>query len=386
MGLLLKYNIRNLFVRRVSTFMTVFGVAMVVAVYVVLMALATGLRSVSEVSGDPLQAIIIQKGTNAETSSGISDETADRFENLPQVAKDDRGPVASRDLFVVLTLPRPAGGAPANVIARGVTSRAFEFRPGVRVDGNARPRGNDIVVSRLLSGRFANLNVGDRVHFVGRDWNVIAHFDAGGTAWESEIWVDLHELGVGSKRENSCSSITVKLNRPEDVGALNAAMEASKDLAGLKAMSLTQYFAAQTQNASVLTVIGLFITIMLSCGAGLGAMNTMYAAIGTRAREIGTLRALGFARRTILVSFLFESALIGLLGGALGCLIALPVNGISSGTMNWVSFAETAFRFRVTPMMFAAGLAIGALVGAIGGFLPALSAARRPILDALRST
>ena len=385
MGLILKYNFRNLFVRRISTLMTVLGVAMVVAVFVVLMALAQGLRHVGQVTGDPLTAIVIQSGTNAETSSGIKDETSDRFESLDSVPKDAHGPVVSRDLYVVLCLPRPGGVAPANVVARGVTGRAFELRPEVQVDGGARPRGSDIVVSRILADRFANMNVGDRPHFGRRDWNVIAHFDAGGSAWESEIWVDLRELGTDFKRENACSSMTLKVNRPEDLAKINAELAASKDLSGLKAMSVRDYFAGQTQSAGVLTVIGMFITIMLSFGAGLGAMNTMYAAIGNRAREIGTLRALGFSRTLILFSFLFESALIGLAGGAAGCVFALPVNGLTTGTLNWVSFAETAFRFRVTPAMMAVGLLIGAVVGAVGGFLPALAAARRPILDALRS-
>jgi putative ABC transport system permease protein len=384
MGLLLKYNIRNLLARRIATLMTLFGIGLAVAVFVVLMALAQGIRAVGESTGDPSHAIVLQKGANAETTSGISDETADRFEDLPMIARDAGGPVVSRDLFLVLNLPRPGGGAPANVVARGVTDRAFEIRTEVRVDGDRRPKGNDVVVSRALSKRFANLNVGDRIRFGRRDWNVVAHFDADGAAWESEIWCDIRELGVDFKRENACSSMTIKLARPEDMKAIEDELAGSRDLAALKIMSLQKYFSAQAQSADMMTIVGSFITFLLAIGAGLGAMNTMYAAIGNRSREIGTLRALGFGRFTVLLSFLFESALIGLLGGAIGCLLALPANGITSGTLNWISFAETAFRFRVTPLMLGVGLGIGAAVGAVGGFLPALAAARKPILAALR--
>jgi ABC-type lipoprotein release transport system permease subunit len=385
MRLVARYNLRNLFVRRSSTAMTLFGISMVVAVFVVLMALARGLRSVGESTGDPLTAIVIQGGTNAETSSGISDETADRFEDLPQVPRDERGPAVSRDLFVVLNLPRPDGGPMANVIARGVTDRAFELRPEVRVDGGKRPRGSEIVVGRPLASRFANLNVGDTVRFCGRDWTVAAHFDAGGSSWESEIWADLRELGAGSKRENACSSLHFRLNRPEDLKSINDALAASKDLNGLKADTLRHYHAAQTQNADILVGFALAITAVLSFGAGLGAMNTMYAAIGARAREIGTLRALGFSRRAVLFAFLCESALIGAAGGVIGCLVAMPVNGLATGTANWITFAEQAFSFRITPGMLAAGVVLGAGVGAIGGFLPALAAARRPIVASLRA-
>lgn len=386
MGLILKYNIRNLFVRRISTLMTLAGIAMVVAVFIVLMALADGLSRVGEATGDPLQAIVLQKGSNAETVSGITFETADRFEDLAGVPKGPEGPSASRDLFIVLNLPRPGGGAPANVIVRGVTPMAFGLRPEVRVDGDRRPKGSDIIISRGLAARFANMQVGDKLHFGRRDWNVIAHFDAGGAAWDSEIWADIRDLGVDFKRENGCSSLTVKVKRPEDIQALKDATENTKDLAGLKVSTYPEYFASQTGSSTMLRFVGVFITVLLSGGAGLGAMNTMYAAIGNRSREIGTLRALGFSRPLILTSFLFEASLMGLVGGALGCLIALPVNGLQTGTLNWVTFAETAFKFRVTPQMALAGIVIGGFVGAVGGFLPALAASRRPILDSLRAT
>ncbi|NUN49688.1 MAG: ABC transporter permease [Candidatus Brocadiae bacterium] len=386
MGLILKYNIRNLFVRRISTLMTLAGIGMVVGVFVVLMALAQGLATVGDVTGDPLQAIILQRGTNAETMSNVSDESADVVETIPSVPRDADGlPLVSRDLLVVLNLPRPDGGPPANVVARGVTDRAFSLHRDVVVDGGRRPRGSDIIVSRSLAKRFASMQVGDRLRFGRRDWNVVAHFDAGGAAWESEIWVDINELGVDFKRENSSSVLYVRLNRPEDLATINADLEANKDVAELKAMSLQAYFDAQTGGAQGLRFVGAFITLLLSVGAGLGAMNTMYAAIANRAREIGTLRALGFSRLLILGSFLFEATLIGLLGGLLGGLLALPVNGLQTGTLNWVTFAETAFRFHVTPGMLGAGLLIGGAVGAIGGFLPALAAARRPILAALRA-
>lgn len=386
MDLILKYNIRNLFVRRVSTLMTLAGIAMVVAVFLVLMALAQGILSIGEVTGDPAQAIILQKGTNAETSSGIRDEAADQVENIAAIPRDASGPVVSRDLFIVIMLQRIGGGAPVNVVVRGVTPRAFDVHSEVKVDGGRRPRGSEIVVGKGIASRFEKLGIGDKVRFGRRDWTVVGHFDAGGASWESEIWADLAELQADARRGNSVSSLYVRLNRPEDLGTINEALAAVSDTRELKAMTVRDYFAGQTGTARALQVVGGFITFLLSLGAGLGAMNTMYAAIGNRAREIGTLRALGFGRFVILASFLFESALIGLAGGVLGCLIALPVNGLQTGTMNWVSFSESAFRFQVTPLMLAFGLAIGGFVGAVGGFLPALAAARRPILASLRAT
>ncbi len=391
MGLILKYNLRNLFVRRVSTLMTLAGVAMVVAVFLVLMALAQGIISIGEVTGDPLQAIVLQKGTNAETSSGVRDEAADQVENIPLIPRDAQGPVVSRELFIVIMLPRIGGGAPCNVVVRGVTPRAFDIRPELKVqgggvEGGKRPRGNEILVGKPLAARFDNLQVGNKIRFGRRDWVVVGHFEAGGAGWESEIWADLPELQADARRGSGVSSLYVRMNRPEDLPGLNDGLAASSETKELKAITVREYFAGQTGLATGLRVVGGFITILLSLGAGLGAMNTMYAAIGNRSREIGTLRALGFGRFVILASFLFEATLIGLAGGALGCLIALPVNGLQTGTMNWVSFSETAFRFTITPVMLLLGLAIGGFVGAVGGFLPALAAARRPILASLRAT
>lgn len=386
MGLILKYNLRNLFVRRVSTFMTLAGIAMVVAVFLVLMALAQGILSIGEVTGDPLQAIVLQKGTNAETSSGVRDESADQVENISLIPRDAQGPVVSRELFIVIMLPRIGGGAPCNVVVRGVTPRAFDIRPEMKVEGGKRPRGNEIIVGKPLAARFDHLKVGDKLRFGRRDWVVAGHFEAGGAGWESEIWADLPELQADARRGSGVSSLYVRMNRPEDLPGLNDGLAASSETKELKAITVREYFAGQTGLATGLRVVGGFITILLSLGAGLGAMNTMYAAIGNRSREIGTLRALGFGRFVILASFLFEASLIGLAGGALGCLIALPVNGLQTGTMNWVSFSETAFRFQITPLMLAAGVAIGGFVGAVGGFLPALAAARRPILASLRAT
>jgi putative ABC transport system permease protein len=385
-GLLFRYNVRNLFVRRTSTLTTLLGIGLAVAVFIVLMALAKGIRSVSETTGDPMQAIVLQKGSNSETTSDIPDLLADHFENLPNVPKDERGPVVARDLFIVLNLPRPDGKSMANVTVRGVTDRSFDLRPEVKVDGGRRPKGSEIIVGRPLVERFANFRVGDHVHFGRRDWTVVGHFDAGGAAWESEVWVDERDLAADFNRGTQCSSIGLKLSRPEDLKAYEDAIAASHDLEGLKAMTMQQYYKGQTQSADFLGFIGGFITVLLAFGAGLGAMNTMYASVGRRAREIGTLRALGFGRVTILACFVFESALLGAMGGAFGCLIALPVNGLSSGTLNWTSFSETTFKFRVTFPMIVAGIVIGGVVGAIGGFLPALAAARRPILASLRAT
>ncbi len=386
MGLIGSYNLRSMIVRKGTAAMTAGGIAMVVAVFVMTLAIAQGFRATLVASGSPQNSIVLRKGATAESVSGLARTDVPLIENLPQVARAaDSRPLASPELVVAIALPRQTDNQPANVPVRGVGPKAFEVRDTLKfVEGRQFAQGTrEINVGRLAVGRFKGLTLGSDVKFGAATWKVVGIFTADDAAFESELWGDV-DLMMPAFQRPGYQSMTVKLADPSMFDSFKATIEGDPRLY-LRPQREQDYYAEQSQAmTTVIRVFGTFVTLILSIGAMFGAMNTMYAAVAYRTREIGTLRALGFSRFRIVTAFLAESVALALVGGVLGCILALPVHGLSTGTTNFTSFSEVAFKFRITPALLAGGLVFSAVMGAVGGLLPAIRAARIPVARALR--
>ncbi len=388
MAVPIKYNLRNLLVRWHLTLATMLSVALVVAVFVMIMALARGLKSTYVSTGDARNLLVLRKGSTAESSSQIMRDEVRRIRYLDGVARDADGePLASAEILILINLERNDGTGSANVLVRGIGPVGLRLRPKVKlVEGRMfEPGMRECVVSRKVAGRFQNCRIGDEFRSGRTMWRVVGMFEAEKTAYESEIWIDADEAREVFKR-NFYGSILI---RPvEDAGVVAVMiqrMEGDKQLS-IRVLPEVEYYREQTKTAAPIQWLGGILAVTMSIGAAFAAMNTMYAVVGARTREIGTLRVLGFKRRDIYLSFLLESVILSLLGGLVGCLLSLPLNGMATGTMSFTTFAEVAFEFRITPDLLGKGLVFALTMGVLGGLLPARLAARKPVLDALRSS
>jgi len=381
----LAYNLRNLAARRVSTGLTALGIALVAWVFIFTLALAGGFQAALTSTGTPENAIIIRKGSTSELMSILSREASGAIESQGEIAKAPDGtPLAASELMVVWNLPRKSGTT-TNVVVRGVGPKSFTLRPKVKlIRGRMfRPGLDEIMVGKMVAERFQHCDVGDQLKLAGREWTVVGVFDSKGSTYDSEIWGDV-ELFMPVFDRPVYQSLTLRLAEPSYLAPLKKRLESDPRM-DVEVDREDRFYAKQSgQLSTMLRVLGMFVTSIMSLGAIFGALNTMYASVGNRTREIGTLRAIGFSRGAILMSFLIESVLLALLGGALGCLLALPVRSFTTGTMSFATFSELAFRFQVTPGMLLAGLAFSAFMGLLGGFLPARKAATMPIVDSLR--
>jgi putative ABC transport system permease protein len=386
MGLIASYNLRSMLVRKGTAAMTAGGIAMVVAVFVMTLAIAQGFRATLVASGSLQNAIVLRKGATAESLSAVLRSDVPLVESLPQVARAADGhPLASPELVVAIALPRQSDNQPANVPVRGVGSRAYDVRDTLAIVDGRRftPGTREINVGKMAVARFTGLTLGSDVKFGAATWKVVGIFTAADASFESEIWGDIDLMGPAFQRAGY-QSITVKLVDPATFDSFKTAIESDPRLY-LQPQREQDYYTAQSAAmTTVIRVFGSFVTLILSIGAVFGAMNTMYAAVAYRTREIGTLRALGFSRFRIVTAFIAESTALALIGGLIGCMLALPVHGLSTGTTNFTSFSEVAFKFRITPLLLVGGLSFAALMGAAGGLLPALRAARIPVARALR--
>lgn len=385
MAIPIKYNFRSLRVRWRSTIATLLGVAMVVAVFVLVMSLHRGMQSTYIDTGDERNWLVLRKGSTAESSSQIGREDARQIRYAPGIAHDAAGvPLASAEIIVLMLLDRVEGGS-ANVQVRGVGPIGVELRPKMRIiEGRMfAPGRRECIVSRKISDRFMNCRLGQTFHSGRNDWHVVGIFDAQKTAYESEIWVDVDEARDAFNRDFYGSALV----RPVDAAGaavLVARLQSDRTL-NVKVVTEKAYYEEQTKSAGLFQFLASFLAIIMSIGAAFSAMNTMYAAIGARTREIGTLRVLGFKRREIYASILLESILLSLFGGVIGCLLSLPMNGLATGTMSQTTFAEVAFEFRITAELLAKAMLFALVMGLLGGLLPARMAARKPVLDALRA-
>ena len=386
MALPLKYNLANVFIRWRSTSATILGVALVVAVYVLVQALAAGLEKSSQNTGDPRNVMVVRKGSTAESSSQVTREQFKLIPHLPQVAKDETGqPLVSADVVVLINLPRKDLVSEANVMLRGISPLGRFLRPQVKLAAGRwfEPGKREVVVAQKLANRFANFELGDIIKSGNKHLTVVGWIDGANSAFDSEIWMDADEARSVFDRENY-SSVLVRIANPAQQAAFSARIEADKRLP-LTALAETSYYSNQTMAAQPIKILGNFLATMMSIGAIFAAMNTMYASVGARTREVGTLRVLGYRRRSILIGFLVEGTVLALIGGVIGCLLSLKLQGYSASTVSLETFGESVFQFRITAALAMKGLLFSALVGLTGSFLPALRASRLPIIDALKS-
>ncbi len=387
MALPLKYNVRNVFVRWRATIATVFGIALVVAVFVLVQSLAIGLEQSSANTGDSRNVMVVRKGSTAESSSIVSREHFKSLQYFEEILRNDKGqPMASADMLVLINLPRrPPNEGEANVLLRGVSPVGPELRSQVTLVAGRwfTPGKREVVVSKRLAARFANFNVGERFK-TGPEWlTVVGWFDGAKSAFDSECWMDVDECRAIFDRE-SYSSL---LLRPKDEASKVKLIQRIENEKRLQLLAFVEdeYYSKQTMTATPIKWLGGFLATAMSIGAVFAAMNTMYASVGARTREIGTLRVLGYRRRTIVLSFLIEGALLALIGGILGCLLSLPLNGYATGTIGFETFSETVFEFTITPALCLKGLLFSLAVGILGTLLPALRASRLPVIAALKS-
>jgi putative ABC transport system permease protein len=440
MAVPLKYNLRNLLVRWRMTLATTLGIGLVVAVFVMVMALARGLKATYISTGDERNLLVLRRGSTAESSSQIGRDDARRIKYISGIERNERNePLASAEIVVLINIPRVGTNGAANVLVRGLGPVGLELRPNIHiVEGRMFQKGlNECIVSRKIAERFANCHVGESFVSGRTTWHVVGMFDAHKTAYDSEIWVDADEARDAFKRDFYGSSLfrpanetlaRLMVEREDCLKALDDyKQEAGKRLSPLKRLMMwwhrekverlharvaelnmqisssvvgriekdrilqvrvlpeTDYYKEQTKQAGPIQFVGGFLATIMSIGAAFSAMNTMYATVGARTREVGTLRVLGFKRRDIYLSFMFESIVLALIGGVLGCLLSLPLNGLATGTFSWTTFAEIAFEFHITPELLAKGMTFALVMGVLGGLLPARLAARKPVLDALRS-
>ena len=385
MAIPFKYNFRNLVVRRVSTLMTIGTIALVVAVFVALFALANGLNSALVASGSPENVVVIRPGSQTEMQSGMTKEQFQILQTLPGIARDQQDkPKASGELAVVVNLPRRGSGESTNVTLRGVSEAGFALRPNVKlVDGRMFQQDvGEAIVSRKVADRFSGTSIGETLQLGRRNLTIVGLFDAGGTSFDSEIWSSVNDVADAFDRNGYSAALV----RAESVATRDQLVNriVSDQRLKMDAKSELSYYAEQTSASGPIRQLGIFVAIIMGIGACFGGMNTMYASVAHRTREIGTLRALGFSKLSIMTSFVIESMMLALIGGAAGCLLALPVNGIATGTMNFRTFSELAFSFRITPDLLLSALVFSLVLGLIGGLLPSRLAARMPITKALR--
>lgn len=385
MAIPLSYNLRSLRERPVSTLATAFGMALVVAVFVAMSALAEGFRAALVQTGSKENVVVLRKGATSEMESSISRENSAAIAASPFVATNKEGrPLVSPEIYVVVNLPRLGLGI-ANVVVRGVSPFAFEVRRGLRItEGRMYSSGaSEVIVGEKIVKRFANCGIGQKLSFAGREWAVVGHFEAGGSAFESEVWGENEQLMPALNAE-AFGDVIFRMKDPSAWPAIEKALEADPRLQVDAHQELDFYDRQSRMLGNVLRFIAVFVTAIMAIGAVFGAVNTMQAAVASRAPEIAVLLTLGFRPASVLTSFLAESIAIALLGGLLGCLLALPINGIVTSTTNWSSFSEIAFAFRVTPDILIRGVLFALVMGAVGGFFPALRAARQSVVTTLR--
>jgi len=380
------YNVRSLARRPVSTAMTALGVALVVGVFIAMLALANGFKMALVRTGAPDNVLVLRKGADSELASGISRDNAAIIEALPEIAAaSDGSPLASPEVFVPMSFASAARGDAPLVVTRGVTMRAFEVRRSVHITAGRMfaPGRDEVIIGDAIAPRLAHSAVGDTIHFGGRGWLVAGHFGAGGSAFESEIWGQNEQLMPVLRGE----FFQVVVFRLRDAALFDAVRRTLQNDPRLQVDAHRESDFYASQSLALRTILGFlawFITGIMAIGAVFGAINTMYAAVASRTSEIAVLLTLGFKPRSILASFLTEATFLAFVGGLLGCLVALPINGIVTSTTNWTSFSMIAFSFLVTPRILLSGVLFSLVMGVVGGFFPARRASRMPVVQAIR--
>ena len=385
MAIPLAYNLRNLVVRKTTTLMTALGIGLTVAVLLAVLSMVNGLRATLTTSGDPLHILVLRKGSSSELVSNFPRATYQDLKFKQGIATGSDGqPMASLELVTVINLASVDNPNGSNVTVRGLPPVGVALRPNVKISEGRwyRPGQFELVTGKLIARRYPGAHIGKKIHLGRSDWTIVGVLDAGRGEQNSEIWGDLNQMGADLNRIEVLSSALIQATDPVAAAALTENINNDQRLE-MTAMSEKEYYDQQTQQGAPIEFTGIFVAVIMAIGSSFAAMNTMYAAVARRAREIGTLRVLGFSRGSILLSFFVEAVLLSTLGGLLGCLLVLPLNGLTTGVGS-ANFSELAFDFRVTPQIMLTGIAFAVILGAVGGLFPARMASKKEILTALR--
>ncbi len=381
------YNVRSVKERWTSTIVAILGIAGTVGVFVAMLSLARGFRATLVASGSPGNALVMRAGATSEMMGGITLDSVRIVQDEPEVARDAAGPLITQEVVGVMPFPLVSTGTDANVQVRGVSPNVLHIRTFAKiVEGRMFQSGlAELVVGKNATRTYKGLTVGNTVDFGGGHWKVVGVFDAGGSSFDSEVWCDAHILNQVLKRpDNVFQSATVHLTSPDAFKQFKDAVTSDPRL-NVDVIREIDYYAKQsTSMTTLITVLGGLVAGIMAIGAVFGALNTMYSAVAERGREIATMRALGFSGFSVVVSFLFEALLISLVAGVIGCIAVLPLNGLTTSTMNFQTFSNVAFAFKITFDLLVMGVIFALVMGVLGGLLPAVRAAVRPVAVALR--
>src|SRR5208282_1675685 len=387
MAVPLIYNLRSVRARWVSAIVAVVGIAGTVGVFISMLALAKGFEKTLVSSGSPQNAIIMRAGSTSEMTGSVTLDQVKIIQDAPQVAREGNQPLVTPEVVVIADFPLKSTGTDANVQVRGVPETVLKVRNNVRVvEGHfITPGLSELVVGRNVPSTYSGLELGNTVKFGGGTWKVVGIFDAGGSAFDSEVWADSGVLADVYKRPNYIfQSVTARLTSPDAFTSFKDTLTADPRMT-VQADREIDYYAKQSRNlATLITVLGSLVAMVMGIGAVFGALNTMYSAVAERSREIATIRAIGFSSGSVVLSFIFEALLIAFIGGVIGCLAALRLNGLTTGAMNFQTFSHMAFAFSVTPTLLGIGMIFALIMGLVGGVPPAIRAANRPVVAALR--
>jgi putative ABC transport system permease protein len=387
MAIPLVYNVRSVKARWTSTIVAVVGIAGTVGVFVAMLSLARGFKATLVSSGSADNALITRAGATSEMTSGVSLDSVKIIQDAPGIARGADGPLLTPEAVLMAPIPLLSTGTDANVVFRGVSPNVLAIRRQVKIlEGRMfRPGLSEIVVGKNAKATYSGLTLGSTIGLGSARWQVVGIFDAGGSAFDSEVWGDAHLLNGAYKRPDTLSqSVTVHLASPAALQQLRDTLTADPRLNVDVTREIDYYAKQSTRMTQLITTLGGFVALIMAIGAVFGALNTMYSAVAERGREIATMRALGFGGAAVVVSFLIEALLISFIGGLLGCLAVLPLNGLTTSTMNFQTFSNLAFAFKITPLLLGIGVVFALAMGVLGGMPPAIRAATRPVATALR--
>ncbi len=382
------YNLRSVRARWVSAIVAVLGIAGTVGVFIAMLALAKGFHATLVASGSPDNALIMRAGATTEMIGSVTLDQVRVVQDAPGIARDGNQPLITPEVVVIAPFPLKTTGTDANVQVRGVSANVLKVRTNIRVMQGRflQPGLTELVIGKNVSSTYAGFNLGDNVKFGGGNWNVVGVFDAGGSAFDSEIWCDSRVLSEVYKRPDYIfQSVTARLTSPSAFSALKDSLTTDPRMTVQVDRELDYYEKQSRGLTTLIQRLGGMVAFIMGIGAIFGALNTMYSAVAERSREIATMRAIGFGAGSIVVSFIFEALLIAFIGGLIGCLAVLPLNGITTGAMNFQTFSHLAFAFKITPPLLGIGVVFALFMGLIGGVPPAIHAARRPVALALRA-
>ena len=387
MAIPIVYNIRSVKARWTSTIVAVLGIAGTVGVFVAMLSLARGFKATLVASGSPDNALIVRAGATSEMTSGVALDSVKIIQDAPGIARGAGGPLVTPEAVLMAPIPLLSTGTDANVELRGVSPNVLDIRKQIKiVQGRMFTPGlAEVIVGKNANTTYSGLTLGNTIGLGRMRWQVVGIFDAGGSAFDSEVWGDAHLLTAAYNRPDTFfQSVTVHLASPDTLSQLKDAITADPRLNVDVTREIDYYAKQSTRMTTLITRLGGFVAMVMAIGAVFGALNTMYSAVADRGREIATMRALGFGGPSVVLSFLIEALLISFVGGLLGCLAVLRLNGMTTSTINFQTFSNLAFAFKITPGLLAEGIIFALAMGVLGGFFPAVRAARLPVATALR--